>query len=64
MAKCHIYSNFRSLKSIPNGQKTSTNKISHAPYRYTLVAMAEQHIPTDILMPKDSAKNKKAQGIG
>lgn len=39
MAKCHIYSNFRLLKSIPNGQKTATNKISHAPYRYTLYTM-------------------------
>jgi len=26
--------------------------------------MAEQPTPTDIFMPKDSAKNKKAQGIG
>ena len=42
MAKHHIYSKFRTLKSILDGQKVYFNKISHAPYRWTLYASVKK----------------------
>lgn len=43
MAKYHIYSKFSPQKSLLNGQKIYFNKISHAPYRWTLPAILERH---------------------
>lgn len=51
-------------KKLYGGRTVNRSEIPHYAYTWPLVAMAEQPTPTDIFMPKDSAKNKKAQGIG
>ncbi len=44
MDKCHIHSKFCARKSTLDGQKVYFNKISHAPYRYTLGVIKKEFL--------------------